>query len=100
MARKQMIATGPLRYGTRMLSAGDGLSVDGPKARLLAALGRAHVAVGRPQPSRARDDYTGGSVAGTEGDMKALRAQYRAKFGKGPGPSWSAATLAEKIASS
>jgi len=38
MANKDMIATGPLRYRTRMLQSGDPLVLDGPKARLYEAL--------------------------------------------------------------
>ena len=39
MACKDMIATAPRRYGTRMLSADERFSADGPTARLWAALG-------------------------------------------------------------
>lgn len=41
MATKQFYATGDFRYGTRMLRAGDGpFPMDGPTARLFAALGK------------------------------------------------------------
>ena len=39
MAHKELVAKGALRYGTRMLQAGDPLVLDGPKARLYQALG-------------------------------------------------------------
>ena len=39
MARKDFVAKQPLRYGTRMLQAGDPLSLDGPNGRLYQALG-------------------------------------------------------------
>lgn len=98
MARKQMIATGPLRYGTRMLTAGDGLTVNGPTARLLEALGRAQRGTSRPQLDHDRDGLAGGSVTAQGDDIAALRAEYQTKLGKRPFNGWDAATLREKIA--
>lgn len=100
MARKQMIATGPLRYGTRMLSAGDGLSVNGPMARVLEALGKARSGRPLPQLDHDRDGFAGGSVTAGGEDIAALRAAYQAKFGKRPFNGWHADTLREKIAAS
>lgn len=40
MPTKQFYATGDFRYGTRMLRAGDPVRLDGPNARLFAALGK------------------------------------------------------------
>lgn len=98
MARKQMTATGPLRYGTRMLSAGDGLTVNGPTARLLEALGKARKGRARPQLDHDSNGFAGGSSSATGDDIAGLRATYQAKFGKRPFNGWSAAKLAEKIA--
>ena len=39
MARKELSMTRDLRYGTRMLQAGEPVELDGPKARLFEALG-------------------------------------------------------------
>lgn len=98
MARKQMTATGPLRYGTRMLTAGDGLTVSGPTARLLEALGRAQHGTVRPQLDHDRDGKAGGSVAAQGEDMTALRAEYQAKFGRRAFNGWGADVLRDKIA--
>ena len=38
MATKTFYATGSFRYGTRMLTAGDKVELDGPNARLFTAL--------------------------------------------------------------
>ncbi len=51
MATKQFYATGDFRYGTRMLRAGDGpVTMDGPTARLYAALGK--ITEARPRAAR------------------------------------------------
>ena len=93
MARKQLIATGPLRYGTRMLSAGEGLTVNGPTARLLEALGKA-----RGGAVRGRSEATRETSKATGDDIAALRTEYQAKLNKRPFNGWDAATLREKIA--
>jgi hypothetical protein len=79
MPKKEMTVTkkGAAFYRTRMLQAGDPI-------RLPNRVVQAHAAHGY--------------VTVPADDIKALRAQYRAKFGKGPGPSWDTATLREKIA--
>lgn len=41
MAHRQVIATRTGRYGTRMLTAGEELTLSGPRAREMIALGRA-----------------------------------------------------------
>lgn len=41
MAQKNLIASRGMRYGTRMLTAGEAFTADGPRARLLVALGDA-----------------------------------------------------------
>lgn len=91
MAHKKMTATGPLRYGTRMLQAGDAVTLSGPQARLYEALGKVEPpqrAKKRPAPApRAAGD-----------DLSALRAEYKAKLGKNPFNGWAADTLREKIA--
>lgn len=40
MATKRFYATGGFKYGTRMLTAGDPVEMDGPTARLYTALGK------------------------------------------------------------
>ena len=40
MAHKSMVLTQPGRYGTRMLQAGNHITLSGPQARLLQSLGR------------------------------------------------------------
>lgn len=47
MAMRRLVALGGLRYGTRMLRAGEEFEVDGPKARAYIALGRARPADAR-----------------------------------------------------
>lgn len=40
MATKQFYATGAFKYGTRMMQAGDPVTMDAPTARLFTALGK------------------------------------------------------------
>jgi hypothetical protein len=40
MATKQFYATGAFKYGTRMLTAGDPVEMDGPTSRLYTHLGK------------------------------------------------------------
>lgn len=91
MAHKRMIVTEPLRYGTRMLQAGDKVMLSGPKARLYEALGKVSSPQGAPQIARRVRDVP-------DGDITALRAAYTVKLGKRPFNGWDAATLREKIA--
>ena len=58
MANREVIVTRTGRYGTRMLTAGDTLTVSGPEARALIALKRAKEA---PEPTRGT---TAGIAAG------------------------------------
>jgi hypothetical protein len=52
MATKQFYATGDFKYGTRMLRAGDGpFPMDGPTARLFAALGK--ISAEKPKAAKA-----------------------------------------------
>lgn len=101
MASKDLVSTGKkaLRYKTRMLTAGEPLTVDGPKARLYEAMGWAE-----PKPKRTKRpqlDHDGDGKAGgspkPEGDLTELRAEYVEKLGKRPFMGWDAATLREKI---
>jgi hypothetical protein len=100
MAHRQVIATRTGRYGTRMLTAGDALTLSGPAARAMIALGRA-----TEKPKRARrpqldhdDNGREGGSKSAGGNLTALRAEYREKLGKNPFNGWDAATLREKIA--
>lgn len=51
MAAKDLIAISDLRYGTRMLKAGDTFTVSSPAARLLTALGRARLVEEGEEPA-------------------------------------------------
>jgi hypothetical protein len=94
MAHKQVIATRTGRYGTRMLTAGDALTLSGPAARAMIALGRAEE---KPiRNPRGRVVYDPREETPT-GDLASLRAEYREKLGKNPFNGWDAATLREKI---
>jgi hypothetical protein len=90
MAHREVIATRTGRYGTRMLTAGEPLTLSGPAARAMIALGRAE-----EKPRRARRVVQELPVAS---DLTALRAEYREKLGRNPFNGWDAATLREKIA--
>jgi hypothetical protein len=88
-------------YGTRMLTAGDEMTVDAPKARLLTKMGWADEARpkrAKPQLDHDGDGKAGGSPHPTGAELPALRAAYQEKFGKKPFNGWDAATLREKIA--
>lgn len=71
MADKNLILTeaGATRYRTRMLTAGDPVTLPGPKARLFRALGwaeegSAHPATDKPQLDHDGDGKAGGSPKG------------------------------------
>ncbi|HMO74075.1 MAG TPA: hypothetical protein PKD48_01895 [Sphingopyxis sp.] len=102
MAHKDMVAIGDFRYGTRRLTEGDLIrKVDGPRARLLQALGKAKVGkrrAGRPQLDHDDNGVEGGSLKQTGGDIAALRAEYTAKLGKRPFNGWDADALRQRIA--
>lgn len=102
MAHREVIATRTGRYGTRMLTAGDPLTVSGPAARAMIALGRAEPKperrrARRPQLDHDQNGREGGSKAPAE-DLTALREEYFGKLGKRPFNGWDAGTLREKIA--
>jgi hypothetical protein len=101
MAHKRVYATGGHRYGTRMLQAGEPLTLDAPRARLLTAMG--WVTDKRPRQARPQLDHDGDGKAGgspkpTGADLPALRQEYQAKFGKKAFNGWNADTLRAKIA--
>ena len=92
----------PFRYRSRMMTAGD--VIDMPRAFGAILLAKGKVTPGRPVPAAQKvrkpvipsvEEVLSAEVVD---DMKALRAEYRKAFGKGPGPSWDAATIREKIA--
>ena len=91
MVHRRVFSTGG-RYGTRMLTAGDPMTLSGPAARAALVTGKAtaerprkHVETPAPAPKVADE-------------RPALRAAYEAKFGKKPFGGWDADTLREKIA--
>lgn len=89
MAHREVYPTRTGRYGTRMLTAGEPMTVPGPLAREMIALGRATL----DKPKKAKPE----PVAPVD-ERIALRAEYEAKFGKKPFGGWSADLLREKIA--
>ncbi len=102
MAHRKMVLTetGARVYRTRMLRAGDPVTLGASDARLFAKHGWAHEPAKRarrPQLDHDHDGKAGGSVS-AEGDLTALRAAYFEKLGKRPFNGWDAATLREKIA--
>lgn len=87
-----MIATKGLTYGTRRLVADDAFTARNRRdARILAGIGKARYADGPAEPKKPAPAKQPG------GDIKALREEYAAKFGKRPFNGWDAATLREKI---
>lgn len=98
MAHKRMIATRSMRYGTRMLSAGDDVVMSGPSSRLFEAMGYVVKQAKWPQLSHGRPGEEGGSKRRAGDDIAALRAAYEKKLGKRPFNGWDAATLRDKIA--
>lgn len=86
MADKNLILTeaGAPRYRTRMLTAGDPVTLPGPKARLFRALGWAEEGEARPEADKPqldhdRDGKAGGSPKGesstrTRGKRKKAKA--------------------------
>ena len=113
MVHRRIFATETGRYGTRMLTAGDAMTVTGPRARALIALGLASERKPRkpkPQLDHDGDGRPGGSLKRAvpppppppappaAGELSTLRKAYEEKFGKKPSPAWKADTLAEKIA--
>jgi hypothetical protein len=78
------------RYRSRMVTAGEAINL--PRAFGLILQSRGAVEPGRPAPVKVKKPEK------HDENMKALRAEYRKKFGKGPGPSWDASTIREKLA--
>jgi hypothetical protein len=87
--RVDLIAAKPMRYKTRRLMPGDAFQADDRMGRILVKAKRARVGSAAAVAP---------AVACAPDDLAALRAEYRAKFKKNPGPSWNATTLREKIA--
>jgi hypothetical protein len=102
MAHKRMALTGKGAdlYRTRMMRAGEPVTLSGPKARLFEALGYVEEAPHRARRPQLDHDGNGkeGGAPKPAGDLGALRAEYQAKYGKRPFNGWSADTLREKIA--
>ena len=80
----RLIATKPLRYGTRMLKAGDEFDADARSGRIFKAIRKAKDAP-EPEPVVEEDELT------------VLRREYTEVMGKRPGPMWDADTLREKM---
>lgn len=100
MVHRTVYSTGG-RYGTRMLTAGEPMTLSGPAARAALATGRAtadHPKARRPQLDHDNNGREGGSIKQTGDDIAALRAEYAKKLGKRPFNGWDAAALREKIA--
>jgi len=118
MAHRKLTAKKSFRYGTRMLTAGDPVTMSGPQARLHGHLGnvgegptRAQArarkraapapAPAAPSPAPAAPApavSTPPAETAPATDLPTLRAAYEKKFGKKPFNGWPAATLIEKLA--
>ncbi len=81
MADTKMIVTATRRYGTRSLQAGEEITLNGPRARLAAALG-----IAKPAPDKPAED------------LSDLRSRYATVVGKRPFHKWDAKALQAKIA--
>ena len=82
---RKMIAARRLRYGTRMLRAGDEFEARPRDARLFVAIGAAREAP-KPAPADAQPV-----------DLGPLRAEYERVVGRRPFMGWDAATLRQKM---
>ena len=106
MAHKRMAVTekGAGFYRTRMMRAGEPVTLSGPQSRLYEALGYVEDAprrVRRPQLDHDGDGREGGSsrpVYDPREDITALRAAYKDKYGKRPFNGWDAEALKAKVA--
>lgn len=101
MAHRQVYPTRTGRYGTRMLTAGEPMTVPGPLAREMVALGRATLE--KPKMiykvgDGSRESFIPLAKPEAVDERVALRAEYEAKFSKKPFGGWSAELLREKIA--
>lgn len=101
--RKTLTAAQPMRYGTRMLKAGEPFEADGPMSRTLLALGRAELHAKQAKAPKLdpldhdKNGRKGGSPKPAGDDLAELRAEYQTAVGKRPFHGWDAATLRERI---
>lgn len=86
----KMIAKSSMRYGTRMLRAGDEFEARPRDARVLEAVGRAR---------RADEAKPTFPQLPPHDEITMLRAEYQRIFGKRPFMGWDKAQLREKITS-
>jgi hypothetical protein len=98
-----MVARKAMKYRTRMLQAGDEFRVKNEReAKVLAHLKRAE-RTDNPNVRVALDDARAtvgmAPVSKDSEDIKAVRDEYEAVFGKRPFNGWDIDTLREKIAS-
>lgn len=91
MADKSLKVIRSGRYGTRMLTAGDPLTLSGPKAR-------AAIALGWVEEAKPRKTNPAAPAPVVPDERAELRAAYVAKFDKRPFPGWDAETLRAKLA--
>jgi hypothetical protein len=96
MAHREVYPTRTGRYGTRMLTAGVPVTVAGPVAREMVALGRATLE--KPKRAQLNQNKDAGSLKQDGDEVAALRAEYVEKFGRRPFHGWDADMLREKIA--
>lgn len=86
-----LIATRPMVYGTRRLSAGDRFTTSNMNGRLLIAIKKAKAA---PDRAEAKHKASGAPADG----LAALRKEYQDVLGKRAFNGWDAETLQSKIA--
>lgn len=95
MAHREVIPTRSGRYGTRMLTAGEPITVSGPLAREMIALNRAVASDGRPRRAKIAAPAPASANGTTLADA---RKAHKAKFGKLPGPKATVEQILAKIA--
>lgn len=99
-----MVATKPMRYGTRRLVAGDTFECEPRHAKLFVTLKRAKEHEREKAdipaiPAALKERVTAPQSADAQQDERAtLRAAYETKFGKRPYMGWSAEDLRRRIA--
>lgn len=99
---KNMVATKPMRYGTRRLLPGDKFECHPRDAKLLTLLKRAKEherdKAELPNIPDALKQRVSAPAPETQDERAALRAAYEAKFGKRPYMGWDAIELRRRIA--
>lgn len=99
---KKIVASKSMRYGTRMLQAGDTFDAKERDARLLIAIGRAKLAPDEPAPvvqppTPAQVDAIRSVVEPSIPLIEALRNEYRERTGAEPPKQWGIPKLTKEV---